>query len=83
MQFNNCQPVKSFFSSVGKNLYNNMDTVLAGRPKGSLPFPACCDNERPIGDIKSFNERLVNCYGIRDGIIMRRFSRQPRSHLSR
>ena len=59
---------KIVFSSVGKNLYNNMDTVLAGRPKGSIAFPACCDNERPIGDIKSFNERLVNCYGIRDGI---------------
>ncbi|MGE4588893.1 MAG: ATP-grasp domain-containing protein [Acidaminococcaceae bacterium] len=56
------------FSSVGKNLYNNMETVLDSKPKGSIAFPAYCDNDRPIRDIKSFNERLVNCYGIRDGI---------------
>ena len=59
---------KIVFSSVGKNLYNNMETVLDSKPKGSIAFPAYCDNARPISDIKSFNERLVNCYGIRDGI---------------
>lgn len=59
---------KIVFSSVGKNLYNNMETVLDSKPKGSIAFPAYCDNDRPIRDIKSFNERLVNCYGIREGI---------------
>ena len=59
---------KIVFSSVGKNLYNNMETVLDSKPKGSIAFPAYCDNDWPIRDIKSFNERLVNCYGIRNGI---------------
>ena len=59
---------KIVFSSVGKNLYNNMETVLDGKPKASIAFPAYCDNDQPIHDIKSFNERLVSCYGIRDGI---------------
>lgn len=59
---------KIVFSSVGKNLYNNMETVLDSKPKGSIAFPAYCDNDRTISDIKSFNERLVNCYGIKNGI---------------
>lgn len=59
---------KIVFSSVGKNLYNNMETVLDSKPKGSIAFPAYCDNDRPISDIKSFNERLVSCYHIKEGI---------------
>lgn len=59
---------KIVFSSVGKNLCNNLETVLNGKPKISIIFPAYCDNERPIKDIKNFNERLISCYRIKDGI---------------
>lgn len=59
---------KIVFSYVGENLYNNMETVLNGKPKASIAFPACCDNDHPIiKNIKSFNERLVDCYNIKDG----------------
>lgn len=59
---------KIVFSSIGKNLFTNMETVLNGKPKCSIAFPAYCDNACPIiKDIKSFNEHLVESYNIKDG----------------
>lgn len=59
---------KVVFSSVGKNLHNNLDTVSSGKPKGSIIFPSYCDQDKTIRDIKDFNERVIGCYDIQDAV---------------
>ena len=59
---------KVMFASVGKNLFNNLDTVRNGKPKGSIAFPAYCDSDEIIREIKHFNERLICCYDIKNAV---------------
>lgn len=59
---------KVIFSSVGKNLFNNLDTVRSGKPKGSIAFPAYCDSDETIQEIKGFNEHLICGYNIKNAV---------------